>query len=110
MNLYKAPYDKIKSGVKTIELRLNDEKRQAISIDDTIEFQNIEEPNETMSCKVIGLYRYSSFRELYNFLPLLKCGYTEDDIKNARPEDMNKYYTIEQQNLYGVLGIEIEVL
>lgn len=110
MKLFKVPYDMIKNGIKTIELRLNDEKRQRICIDDVIEFQSAENPNEAISCKVIGLYPYSSFRELYEALPLLKCGYTEDDVENAKPEDMNKYYTTEQQKLYGVLGIEVELL
>lgn len=109
MKLRKVPYDMIKNGKKTIELRLDDEKRQKICVGDIIEFQNAETPNEKMLCRVIGLYRYSSFGELYHSLPLLKCGYTEENIKNAAPEDMDKYYTREQQNRYGALGIEVEV-
>ena len=38
MNLNDTPYNMIKSGRKTIELRLYDEKRRMISIGDEIEF------------------------------------------------------------------------
>ena len=38
------PFEQIKSGVKTIELRLYDEKRQALSVvGDTIIFTNLTE-------------------------------------------------------------------
>jgi hypothetical protein len=40
----------------------------------------------------------------------LNCGYTEADISEAKPEDMDLYYTPEQQSKYGVLGIEIKVV
>ena len=34
-------------------------------------------------------------------------GYNKDDIANSK--DMEKYYSIEEQNKYGVLGIEIKL-
>ena len=42
MKLHPEPFAKIKDGSKTIELRLYDEKRQRISIGDTIRFINTE--------------------------------------------------------------------
>ena len=41
MKLYPAPFDSIKSGRKTVEMRLNDEKRQLIKIGDRIRFVNV---------------------------------------------------------------------
>ena len=38
MKLNRDPFEKIKSGSKTIEMRLFDEKRQRISVGDFIEF------------------------------------------------------------------------
>ena len=38
MNLNPEPFEMIFSGQKTIELRLNDEKRQMIKVGDMIEF------------------------------------------------------------------------
>ena len=56
------------------------------------------------------MFQFDSFAELYQKLPLLKCGYTEADISNAKPEDMELYYSLEQQKEYGVLVIEIKMI
>lgn len=109
MNLNSAPFEMIESGAKTIELRLNDEKRQKIKAGDEIEFVNTEDSGRRLCAKVIRIHKFQSFEQLYKELPLLKCGYTEADIDTAKPDDMNMYYSKERQNQYGVLGIEIEV-
>ena len=64
MNLWDDSFQIIKEGWKTIEMRLFDEKRAIISVDDTIEFTNTK-TKEKMDCKVIKLYRYSDFASLY---------------------------------------------
>ncbi len=110
MNLTPAPMQEIRTGNKTIELRLNDEKRKQISVGDTIKFINTEDSNDTLRVKVVDLFLFSSFAELYDNLPLLKCGYSEDNINTASPDDMEMYYSREKQNKYGVVGIEISLL
>ena len=60
--------------------------------------------------EVVELHIYKDFIELYNNLSLLKCGYTEQDIDSADPKDMEKYYSKEMQDKYGVVGIEIKVI
>lgn len=40
MKLNNEPFERIKNGTKTIELRLNDEKGQLLKIKDLIEFTN----------------------------------------------------------------------
>lgn len=110
MNLTPAPMQEIRTGNKTIELRLNDEKRKQISVGDTIKFINTEDSNDTLRVKVVDLFLFSSFAELYDNLPLLNCGYNEDNINIASPEDMEMYYSREKQNKYGVVGIKISLL
>ena len=110
MKLNPKPYKMIKDGQKTVEMRLYDEKRQAISVGDIITFQNTENTEEELRAQVVELYRFDSFKDLYDNLPPLECGYTEDSVKNASPEDMNEYYTCEEQAKYGVVGIRIRVL
>lgn len=109
MNLHDMPYHAIKSGIKTIELRLYDEKRRLISVGDEIEFINSANSTLSLHCRVIALHKFASFEELYQVLPLLKCGYTEQDISTAAPSDMDMYYSKEKQARYGVIGIEIEL-
>ena len=110
MNLTPAPMQEIRTGNKTIELRMNDEKRKQISVGDTIKFINTEDSNDTLRVKVVDLFLFSSFAELYDNLPLLNCGYNEDNINTASPDDMEMYYSREKQNKYGVVGIEISLL
>lgn len=109
MKLNPAPFEMIKSGRKTIELRLYDEKRQLIKIGDEIIFTNTA-TEETIHNQVLNLHRFDSFVELYESLPLLKCGYTSENVGSATPADMEQYYSVDEQNKYGVLGIEIKVL
>lgn len=109
MNLAPEPFEQIRSGVKTIELRLYDEKRQAVSAGDTIIFTNLAD-NHQISSKVLKLYIFDSFKELFNNLPLLKCGYTEQELDTASPDDMLAYYPKEKQERYKVVGMEIELI
>ncbi|CDD01558.1 hypothetical cytosolic protein [Ruminococcus sp. CAG:382] len=110
MNLTPLPMQQIRDGRKTIELRLYDEKRKLISVGDTIKFINTEDSNDTLSVTVTNLFVFTSFSELYMHLPLLKCGYNDENINIASPDDMNIYYSKEKQNKYGVIGIEVSLL
>ena len=110
MNLTPSPLRMIREGKKTIELRLYDEKRQAVSIGDTITFQNTEDESDTLRVRVEDLYVFGSFGELYRRLPLKECGYTEEELKTASPKDMDAYYPKEKQARYGVVGIRVSLL
>ena len=106
MNLHSSPFEKIKSGEKTIELRLFDEKRQKINPGDKIVFTN-NTTGETLTKTVVKIHCFDTFEELYKALPLLQCGYTAEDVDTAHPSDMEAYYSAEQQQKYGVVGIEL---
>ena len=106
MKLDDAPFELIKSGAKTIELRLFDEKRQKIKEGDVIIFTN-NSNGEQMRTTVKKLHRFDSFEELYQALPLLQCGYTQENIDKAHPSDMEQYYSAQEQKKYGVVGIEL---
>ena len=106
MKLHASPFEMIKSGIKTIELRLFDEKRQKIKAGDDIIFTNTAS-GEKMCATVKKLHLFGSFEELYQTLPLLQCGYTAEDVDTAHPSDMEQYYSGEEQQKYGVVGIEL---
>lgn len=110
MTLNDAPFLKIKNRTKTIDLRLYDEKRQKMAEGDEIEFINRLDPEETVKCRIVKMHVFDSFDSLYKSLPLLKCGYTEEDVQYASANDMNEYYSIPEQEKYGVVGIELELL
>ena len=106
MNLVPSAFKKIAEGSKTIELRLNDEKRQQIHVEDTVVF-NCSSAKDIITAQVSGLHKFSDFEELYKALPLEKCGYTVAELDTAHYTDMEQYYNKEQIKKYGALGIEL---
>ena len=106
MNLVPSAFKKIADGSKTIELRLNDEKRQRINVEDTVVF-NCLGAKDIITSQVSQLHKFSDFEELYKALPLEKCGYTVAELDTAHYTDMEQYYTKEQIKKYGALGIEL---
>ena len=107
LNLHPQPFALIASGHKTIELRLYDEKRSQIQVGDTLVFTHSDDSTKTLTTTVTALHRFPDFAALYAALPLDKCGYLPEEIPSASPADMNAYYSVEKQALYGVVGIEI---
>lgn len=105
MKLQNEPFTNIKRGTKTVEMRLFDEKRKQIKVGDTIEFTNIA-TSEKLYAKVIALHKFKNFEELYSHFDKTQLGYKQTEI--ASPNDMNQYYTNEDIEKYGVLGIEIK--
>ena len=110
MRLAPAPFGMIGRGEKTIELRLNDEKRRKIQTGDVIRFECTADEEDVLYAAVRALYPFPSFDELYRALPLEKCGYTAAALPFASPRDMDAYYPPEEQQRLGVLGIEISLL
>lgn len=106
MNLVPSAFKKIANGSKTIELRLNDEKRKKIQINDTIVFHCVESCDIVIA-KVQALYKFENFKGLYEQLPLEKCGYADNELSTAHYTDIEQYYSKEQIEEYGALGIEL---
>lgn len=107
LNLCPGPFKAITSGRKDVEMRLNDEKRQAIKPNDIIEFTNLE-TKEKISVKVISLHPFKDFSEVYATFPKKRLGYRF--FERAKPSDMLKYYPQEKIDKYGALAIVIELL
>ena len=110
MRLDAEPFARIDAGEKTIELRLWDEKRRRIRAGDVIRFESTDDDTDVLYARVEGLHLFPSFDELYQALPLTKCGYTRSEAKSASPRDMDRYYSPEAQATWGVVGIELAVL
>lgn len=107
MKLKSEPFCKIKSGSKTIELRLNDEKRQQVQVGDFIEFTMLDDTAQKLTVRVTALHHFNSFAELYAALQKEMLGYAADETPD--PDHMDAYYPRDKQEKYGVLGIEIRL-
>ncbi len=109
MKLNPKPFRQILASTKTIELRLNDEKRKKVKVGDIIVFSELPLKKNIVKCKVMAIHRFGSFKELYEKLPLEKCGYSSENISQASYIDMEEYYSKEEQQKFGVVGIEIAI-
>ena len=107
MNLHDEPFNLIKAKTKNIEMRLNDERRKDLKVGDYIVFTN-RTTLEKIKTKILELYYYDNFKELYKHFDKISIGYKEDEVPN--PSDMNQYYSLEQQEKYGVVAIKIEMI
>ena len=65
MKLVNLAFKQIKEGSKTVEVRLNDEKRKTLKIGDIIVFNNIDN-DEKLEKEIVDIKIYKSFKELYN--------------------------------------------
>ncbi|MBR1385652.1 MAG: DUF3850 domain-containing protein [Bacilli bacterium] len=108
MKLQSEFYYYIKNGSKRIEIRLNDEKRKIIKVNDIIEFRNIEN-NEKIKTKVLELKKYNSFIELLddNDISLLA---DKSYNKEKLLKELNNFYSKEEQNKYGIIAIKIDLI
>ena len=101
------PFEKVANGMKTIESRLFDEKRQKINIDDQIEFTCIDNPTRKIITNVEALYRYSSFENLFSDFP---PEYFGSFSKGELLMEIEKIYSKEKQEKYGVIGIKLSLV
>lgn len=108
MKLKEEYYNYMLYGTKKIELRLNDEKRRKVKKGDKIKFIKDENHDEYFYVIVEDLLYYESFDKLID----------DNDISLLVDKSINKekllkildsFYTKEEQNKYGVVGIKIKL-
>ena len=105
MKLRSKYFDSIKSGIKTVEIRLYDEKRRKIKENDTIEFTDIE-TNEKLDVIVTKLDLFKTFKELFEFYDNRLLGF---DNEKEDYNEMYNFYSKEEEHKYGVVGINIKL-
>jgi len=110
MKLNKQPFSRIKSGKKTIEVRLFDEKRQKLRIGDQIEFSLIDNLSEKILVEIIGFSRFGNFKDFYSYHDYKKFGHPDGITLEQQVENARKFYSVERENKYGVLGIHIKLI
>ena len=106
MNLQDGPFRAIAEGRKTVEMRLYDEKRQAIRPGDEIVFTS--PAGETVTVWVEEILRFDSFAALYAAFDPAELGYAPGE--TADPRDMERYYPRKEQAKYGAAAIRIRLM
>ena len=103
MRLHEEPFEMIKNDLKTIEYRLNDEKRKKIKIGDTIIFNKRPLENEYIKVIVEDLKYYKDLLDMYSatFERDFKSKYsTPQDVVDDTP-----YYTEDEVKTHGCVAI-----
>lgn len=103
MKLKESPFYRIKNGLKEVEFRLFDEKRQQIKIGDKIEFSKLPELEEKLVVDVLDLYRANNFEELFFNI------YNDKQEAADKAERMRAFYSEDEERKYGVLGIKVKI-
>lgn len=106
MNLQKKYFNFVKNGTKRVELRLLDEKRQAIKVGDRIDFEC---DGATIATRVIGVLYYQNFKEIFEDLPMEKLaekGFPKEELLKS----LEEFYTPGLQSKYGVVGFRFELI
>ncbi|HET8575441.1 MAG TPA: ASCH domain-containing protein [Candidatus Paceibacterota bacterium] len=109
MKLNKDAFELVKNGGKCIEVRLYDEKRRQLKLGEKIIFSKAGGPEEKIQAKVSALLLYPDFRSLYSDFDPKDFGgegWTIDQLV----ENIHGYYSEEDEEKYGVMGIKLEVL
>ncbi len=104
MHLDSVSFEKILSGQKTLEIRLNDEKRKLLKVDDIIEFEN--DDGEVLPCKITSLSYFATFADLFSSNTYVERAW--GTTKEAAIKAMYTIYTPEQEKEFGVVAIGIE--
>lgn len=105
IGLQPHPFNQVKNGLKTIEVRLFDEKRRTIQLGDTIEIRLEPKRIETVRVEVVGLLNYKTFADLIRDFPVAVFGDTTPEEFLAR---ISTFYTPEQEEHFSVIGIRIK--
>lgn len=103
MKLQAKYFNLIKNGFKTIELRLCDEKRKNLQPSDVIKFSDIENAQRILFVKIVRIYKAKTFKDLANIININSTGFSSS---SSLITTMEQFYSISEQNKYGVIGIE----
>lgn len=109
MELPVQSFQMVRSGQQTIVLQLYGGMWRQLKANDEIVCVCQEGNQEPFTARVKALHLFPNFAKLYASLPLLQCGYTRENLAAASPEDQNAFYSVSDQEEYGVVGIELRL-
>lgn len=97
-------FDLVNNGTKTIEGRVNDEKRRKLSIGDRLIFVNREDDNNIIESIVKDLIYFDNFEEMVEKFDI-KYLYKESYTKNDYLDLIKRFYKDEEIKKNGVVAI-----
>lgn len=100
-------FEVVKNGTKNVEVRVYDKKRRKMKIGDKMLFLKRPMEEEKVVTKITGLEIYNNFEELVKDYDIERL-YLNTFSKKEFLELLSRFYSLEEQEEYGVVAIEFE--
>ena len=100
-------FEVVKSETKTVEVRVNDEKRRKLQVGDKITFLKRPDDIERIDAVIERLIYYDNFKTLvdnYTIEEIYLKGYTKEYFLDL----LKRFYSDEEVNKYGVVAISFK--
>ncbi len=115
MGLEEGPMNRMRSGLKSGEFRLDKEKWRNIQVGDNIEFELRDKQDETivldtLRVEVLEVVRRSTFRELLEYVYANGWGEQDRPLEDQLTSLERRYSTDERSKYPGVVGFHIKPL
>ena len=104
MGLQSKYFDLVQTSKKTVEVRLNDEKRKKLKVGDVITFCREPDRIQKIDTIVDKLDKYSCFSDAISDMGIT-CFTNEDE--SSYLSDLEEYYSKDKQEENGVLAITV---
>lgn len=108
MKLQEEMFNKIKSGNKYYEARVNDEKRQRVKVGDTIIFKKLPDLIDGVVTKVVDVKRFDSFEQMARVVNLAGIGFENKDAIEIS-KYYRKFYSEAEEKEFGVVVFKLEL-
>ena len=102
-------FDVVDRRIKCIEARINDEKRKKLNIGDKIIFLRRPDDIDRIEAIVEDLVYYNNFKEMVNYYSMDEL-YTNNYSKENFLNLLKRFYTDDEQEMYGVVAIKFKKL
>ena len=107
IHLHPDIFDLVKDGKKDVEVRLNDEKRQQLSVGDKLVFLKRPDEVEKIEAIVKELKYFNNFNEVADYYEMERI-HQPQLTKEEYVQDMQRFYSEDEQKKYGVVCIVYE--
>ena len=100
-------FEVVKNGTKTVEVRVNDEKRRKLKVKDKITFLKRPDEIEKIDAVIENLTYYKNFEELvkdYKIEELYLSNFTKKEFLDL----LKRFYRDDEINKYGVVAIRFK--
>lgn len=109
MRLNESPFNQMYNGEKTVEIRLNDSKRQRLQAGDTVQFVCTADETRHIRTEIVAVHLFDSFKDLYNS-PLKDATGAGDMDLQQFVDCMHGYYSPEKERQFGVCALQLKII